>query len=146
MLTQLSKSFTRSVPLRDSHRVKATPASEVSTRPYKRPLTEKSASSAAFFCKVAFQTREIEVSGKFMNVTLSYSSSFNTRLFSDRGHRLVGQWQCGPSTLSGCAQRKLRLSFAPLPLQLTSNNSYEHAIHLGNGNGHLPFWWILRQA
>jgi hypothetical protein len=30
---------------------------------------------------------------------------------------LVGEWQCGPETLSGCAQRKLRLSFAPLPAQ-----------------------------
>ena len=25
--------------------------------------------------------------------------------------KLVGQWQCGPETISGYAQRKLRLSF-----------------------------------
>jgi hypothetical protein len=62
--------------------------------------------------------------------------------------RLFGEWQDGLETLPGYAQRKLRLSFAPLaaerPSQLTSNKSHEHTMDSGNGNGHLPLWWIRR--
>ena len=58
--------------------------------------------------------------------------------------KLIGEWQSGPETLLGYAQRKLRLSFAPFPTQLTTNNSHEHAIHFDNGNGYLPLWWICR--
>ena len=58
--------------------------------------------------------------------------------------KLVGEWQSGPENLLGYAQTKLRLSFAPLPAQLTTNNNHEHTIHSGNGNGHLPLWWIPR--
>jgi len=58
--------------------------------------------------------------------------------------KLIAQWQCGPETISGYAQRKLRLSFAALSAKLTTNNSHEHAIDFGNGNGHLPLWWIRR--
>lgn len=58
--------------------------------------------------------------------------------------RLFGEWQSGPETLSGYAQSKLRLSFAPFPAQLTTNNSHEHAMDSDNDNGHLPLWWIRR--
>jgi hypothetical protein len=69
--------------------------------------------------------------------------------FTDPGIRkLVGEWQAGPETLSGRAQRKLRLTFAPLPAQsaprLTTNYSYEHARDFSNGTDHLPLWWIRR--
>jgi hypothetical protein len=57
---------------------------------------------------------------------------------------LVAEWQSGPETLSGYAQRKLRLSLAPLPEGQTTNKNHEHAIYFGNGNGHLPLWWIPR--
>jgi hypothetical protein len=62
--------------------------------------------------------------------------------------KLIAEWQSGPETLSGCAQRKLRLSFASSAAlrgaPLVSNNSHEHDIHSGNGNGHLPLWWVRR--
>ena len=62
--------------------------------------------------------------------------------------RLVGELQEGLATRSGYAQRKLRLSFAPLverPWSGSSgNNSYEHTIDSSNGDGHLPLWWIRR--
>jgi hypothetical protein len=58
--------------------------------------------------------------------------------------KLVGEWQSGLQTLSGCAQSKLRLSFAALSAKLTTNNTHEHAIHSGNGNDHLPLRWTDR--
>jgi hypothetical protein len=61
-----------------------------------------------------------------------------------RVRKLVGEWQSGPEDLLGHAQTKLRLSFALVPAQLPTNNSHEHAIHSGNGNGHLPLWWTRR--
>jgi hypothetical protein len=35
---------------------------------------------------------------------------------SANSHRSIAQWQTGPETISGYARRKLRLAFAPLPL------------------------------
>jgi len=34
----------------------------------------------------------------------------------DRTAKFIARWQEGPQTISGCAPRKLRLVFAPLPL------------------------------
>ena len=49
------------------------------------------------------------------------------RLAAPVRRKLVGEWQCGLNTLSGYAQRKLRLSFAPLSVvpgpNLTTNYS-----------------------
>lgn len=135
------KVFHSSVVRRDSYRMKATPTGQVRSM---NGGSRRDPVPAQFFCKVAFQTREIEVSRTSMNATLSYPSTFDICPFSDRGQRLVGQWQCGLATHTGNAQRKLRLTFASLPVQLNSNNNYEHANHLSNGNGHLPFRWIPR--
>ena len=77
-------------------------------------------------------------------VNLASLSSDVPRFAGLSSQKLIAEWQSGLETLSGCAQRKLRLSFAPLSANLNTNNSHEHAIHSGNGNGRLPLWWIRR--
>ena len=62
--------------------------------------------------------------------------------------QLCGEWQDGLETTPGYTQKKLRLSFASLQSDFrsesTSNNNHEHTIDFGNGDGHLPLWWVRR--
>jgi hypothetical protein len=43
------------------------------------------------------------------------------------GTRLTAEWQTGMETMSGCRQRKLRLSFAPSPLQCEAGQIDSHS-------------------
>ena len=62
--------------------------------------------------------------------------------------QLCGEWQEGLETRSGYTQRKLRLTLTPLAAGfgswLTDNDCNEHTMDSGDGNGHLPLWWIRR--